>query len=89
MTTVILKASLAVPSSVIVDVASVLLEHDLQHQIVETDDEEDTITLELEYEREQRDVIHQIEDLINDYEEGEDDDEEEEDEKDEEDEDDR
>lgn len=59
---------------VLIEVADVLVEHSLPHTIIETDADEDTIVLEVEYEKEEREVFREIEDIIAEHEEGGDDD---------------
>ena len=59
------------------EVADLLIENELPHEITGTDAENNCLTLEIAYEKEERDTIHEIENLIDDYEEEEEDDEEE------------
>jgi len=73
----LIKEQFEVPASVMVQVSSLICEHELPHEIIEVDEDEDTITLELQYSRQERSVIHVIEDLIAD---GSDDDEDDDDE---------
>lgn len=67
-TTTITKKELNVPSNLIIEVADVLLENGISNDIIGTDEETDELILEVTYEKEQREAIHQIEDLIADYE---------------------
>ncbi|WPV65970.1 hypothetical protein [Chitinophaga sp. LS1] len=76
-TTTITKKELNVPTSIIIEVADVLLENEITNDIIGTNAENDELVLEVEYEKEQREVIHQIEDMIADHEESDDDEEEE------------
>lgn len=55
-----------VPASVMLQVAGLICENQLTHAIIETDEDEKIITMEVEYKKEERAVIHQIEDLIAD-----------------------
>ncbi|SFO32249.1 hypothetical protein SAMN05428949_4939 [Chitinophaga sp. YR627] len=73
-----------IPADIMLDVCSLICEHELEHTIMEVDEDEDTISLELQYSKQDRKVIHKIEDMIadNSDEEG-DDDEEDDDDKDE------
>ncbi|SEW46028.1 hypothetical protein SAMN05428988_6219 [Chitinophaga sp. YR573] len=84
MNTVITKKELHVPVDVLIRVADVLLENDITNTIIGTEEEDHELVIEVEYEKEQREVIHEVEDIISDYhendEEDEDDDDEEEDE---------
>jgi hypothetical protein len=77
--TVITKNELHVPTGAIIEVADLLLENEITNEIIGTDAEEDTIILEVQYEKEQRDVIHEAEDIISDFHEEENQDEDEED----------
>ena len=62
----LIKEQFEIPASVMVQVSSLICEHELPHEIIEVDEDEDTITLELQYSRQERSVIHVIEDLIAD-----------------------
>jgi hypothetical protein len=75
------KEQFDVPASIMLKVSDLICGNQLTHEIIEVDEDADTITLELEYTKQERDVIHQIEDLIAD---NSDDEEEEEDEDDDE-----
>lgn len=77
MNTVIVKKELDIPVGLLLEVADILIENEISHEITGTDAENDCITLEVAYEKEQRDTIHEIEDLIDDYDEEEGDDEDE------------
>ncbi len=76
MNTIIVKKEIEVPVGVLIDVADLLLEHDIEHKVIATDSDEETITLEISYEKEQRDIFHEITDLIEDHSDNEDDEEE-------------
>jgi hypothetical protein len=81
-TKLITKKELSIPAAIITEVAEVLLENEIINDIIGADTETDEVLIEIQFEREQRDVIHQIEDMISDYQETEeedDDDDEEED----------
>jgi hypothetical protein len=73
--TVITKKELNVPTAVIVEVADLLLDNEITNGIVGTDPDNDELIIEVEYEKEQREIIHEIEDIIADFEESEDDEE--------------
>ena len=75
MQTVITKRELQVPVDVLIRVADVLLENDITNRITGTDEDEGHITIEVEYEKEQREAIHEAEDIISDYHENEEDEE--------------
>jgi hypothetical protein len=68
-TTKITKQELSIPAAIITEVACILLENEIINDIIGADTETDEILIEIQYEREQRDAIHDIEDLISDYEE--------------------
>jgi hypothetical protein len=76
MNTVIVKKELDIPVGLLLEVADILIENEISHEITGTDAENDCITLEVAYDKEQRDTIHEIEDLIDDYEEEDEDDDE-------------
>lgn len=68
-----------IPANIMLDVCSLICEHELEHNIMEVDEDEDTISLELQYSKQDRKVIHKIEDMIADNTEEEDDEDEEDD----------
>jgi hypothetical protein len=68
------KEQFDVPSGIMLEVCGLICEHDLHHVIAEVDEEADTISLEIEYSKHDREVIHQIEDLIADNSDDEDED---------------
>ncbi|OMP74842.1 hypothetical protein [[Flexibacter] sp. ATCC 35208] len=77
MQTVITKRELQVPVDVLIRLADVLLEKDITNSITGTDEEDGYITIEVEYEKEQREAIHEAEDIISDYHENDEEDEDE------------
>jgi chromosome segregation and condensation protein ScpB len=81
-----MEKELHVPAVAMLAVASVLTENELVATITGSDDEGQTITLELQYEKADRAAIHEIEDLIEEHTEDSDDDEDDEEDEDEEDE---
>jgi hypothetical protein len=68
------KEQFDVPASIMVEVCGLICEHELYHTIMEVDEDEDTICLEIEYSKQDREVIHLIEDLIADNSDDDDDD---------------
>jgi hypothetical protein len=60
------KEQFDVPSSIMLEVCGLICEHELHHAIMEVDEDADTISLEIQYSKQDREVIHQIEDLIAD-----------------------
>ena len=67
--TIITKKEIQVPAGVLIKVAELLLENDISNEIIATDEDEDTLTLEVSYSKEERDIIHEAEDLISEFEE--------------------
>ena len=59
---------LEVPVGALMEVADLLIENEITHQMVATDEDNETITIEVEYDRDERDTIHEVEDAIDDYE---------------------
>jgi len=59
---------LEVPVGALIEVADLLIENEITHQMVATDEDNDTVTIEVEYDRDERDTIHEVEDAIDDYE---------------------
>ena len=72
-----------IPANIMLDVCSLICEHELEHTIMEVDEDEDTISIELQYSKQDRKVIHKIEDMIADNSEEDDEDEEDDDDQDE------
>ena len=66
-TTVITKKELHVPTGAIIKVADVLLENEITNEIIGTEPDEDAVILEVQYDKEQREVIHEVEDIISDF----------------------
>lgn len=65
--TIIEKKELAVPIDIILDVADILLENDITNDIAGTDFKNDILLIDVQYVREERDIINQIESEISDY----------------------
>lgn len=55
-----------IPSHIMLEVCGLICTHELEHTIIEVDEDADTISIELQYSKQDRDIIHQIEDLIAD-----------------------
>ncbi|WP_440134904.1 hypothetical protein [Chitinophaga sancti] len=68
-----------IPANIMLDVCSLICEHELEHTIMEVDEDEDTISVELQYSKQDRKVIHKIEDMIADNSDEEDEEEEDDD----------
>lgn len=62
----IIKKKLIVPQEIIVEVASIICNNQLTHEIIEADEEDEIIILEVQYTKKEREAIHEIEDLIAD-----------------------
>ena len=73
----LIEKELHVPAVAMMAVANVLSEHELVATITDSDDEDQTITLEVQYEKGDRAAIHEIEDIIEEHTEDSGDDEEE------------
>ena len=70
-TTIITKKELTIPAGVIAQVSDVIIENEITHTIIGADTHEDTVTLEVQFDKDEREVIHEIEDIVSDYEENE------------------
>lgn len=68
-TTIITKKELTIPAGVIAQVSDLIIENEITHQIIGADTGEDTITLEVQFSKDEREIIHEIEDIVSDYEE--------------------
>lgn len=74
----IIEKELEVPAAIITEVANLLCSHEMVPEIISADEEEEKITLSVQFTKEQRDTIHEAEDLIEDYYDEDDDEDEEE-----------
>ena len=45
----------------------IIIEHELKHEIIAADESAETVTLTLTYDKNERDIVHQIEDLVEDH----------------------
>ena len=61
-----MRKSIEVPLSTLIEVADIIVENELSHEIIAADESAETVTLEITYRREEREVIHQIEDFVED-----------------------
>ncbi len=75
MLTKIYVKEIEVPAQAIQEVAIILASHDLQNRITDSDVKNETITLTIQYEKEERDIIQEILDLLESYEDAEEEDE--------------
>ena len=62
-----MQRAIKIPLTTLTEVADIIMEHEIPHEIVAADESTETITLELTYDRDERSIIHAIEDLIEDY----------------------
>lgn len=74
----ITEKELEVPVAIIAEVANLLCSQQIIPEIIEADEENEIITLSVQFTKEERDTIHQAEDLIADYHDDDDEEEEEE-----------
>ena len=66
-TTIITRKELEVPLGALIEVSDILIENGITNEITGTDEDEDTVTLEVSFTKEERDIIHEVEDLISDF----------------------
>lgn len=66
-TTIITRKELEVPLGALIEVSDILIENGISNEITGTDEDEDTITLEVSFNKEEREIIHEVEDLISDF----------------------
>lgn len=67
MKRVLTTKELEVPVSAMIEVADLLIENEISHVLVDTDEDNDTVTIEVEYGTDDRETIHSIEDVIDDH----------------------
>lgn len=61
---------LRVPEDAILEVAALLSEKEIENQITGADEKEETVTLEIRYDKEEKETVSEIIDLIDEYETG-------------------
>lgn len=66
MKRVLTTKELEVPVGAMIQVADLLIENEISHVLVATDEDNDTVTIEVEYSTSDRETIHAIEDVIDD-----------------------
>ena len=66
-TTIITRKELEVPLGALIEVSGILIENGISNEITGTDEDEETVTLEVSFTKEERDIIHEVEDLISDF----------------------
>ena len=63
-TTIITKKELTIPVGVIAQVADVIIENEITHTIIGADTHENTVTLEVQFDKDEREVIHEMKTLF-------------------------
>ncbi|MBN8852768.1 MAG: hypothetical protein BGO55_03345 [Sphingobacteriales bacterium 50-39] len=71
MKTKIYVQELIIPSDAMPEVATILVNNELTNEIIGSDEENETITLEVQYEKEERDAFQEILDVVESYEDAE------------------
>jgi len=56
-----------VPTDAVAEVATVLTDNDITNSIVGSDEDEEMITLEVQYDKDEKDAIKEILDIIKEY----------------------
>lgn len=64
----IVVKELEIPLEAMGDVASILSENEITNSITGTDEDHEIVFVEVEYEKDERDAIREIEDVIRDHE---------------------
>lgn len=65
--TTIIKKELNVPTNAMFAVAEIIAHNEITHTIVGVDHDEDTIAIDVEYAKGDREFIHEIENVIEDH----------------------
>ena len=60
---------LIIPTDAMPEVATILADNELTNEIIGSDEENETVTVEVQYEKEERDAVQEILDLVESYEE--------------------
>lgn len=76
-----IRQELSIPAGAMLEVADILVEEEMHHQITGTDADSDSLVIAIEYAADQREAFHAIEDAIEDFLQQEDDEEDDNDEK--------
>ena len=61
-----MKKPIKIPLIVLPTIADIIVSNDLVHEIIAASEADETITLEITYNREERQCIHDIEDYVED-----------------------
>jgi hypothetical protein len=61
------RREMEVPADVLAEVSALLLAADITPVITGADEENNTVTLTVEYDKEQKDAIHEAEEVIENY----------------------
>jgi hypothetical protein len=69
---------LIIPSDAMLEVATILVDNELTNEIIGSDEENETVTVEVQYEKEERDAVQEILDVVESYEDAEEEDDDEE-----------
>lgn len=65
--TTIIKKELNVPTDAMFAVAEIIADNEIDHTIVGVDQDEETITIEVQYSKGDREFIHEMENIIEDH----------------------
>lgn len=77
MKTKIYVQELIIPSDAMPEVATILVDNELTNEIIGSDEENETVIVEVQYEKEERDAVQEILDILESYEDAEEDEDEE------------
>ena len=66
----IMQKNIDIPLPILGTIAEMMQQHNLRHEVIAGNAMDNTITLEINYERETRSFMHDIEDYVEDFREG-------------------
>lgn len=65
-----MQKNIDIPLPILETIAEMMQQHNLKHEVIAGNAMDNTITLEIKYERETRSFMHDIEDYLEDFREG-------------------
>ncbi len=62
-----MNRTIKVPLAALPVIADIIIDNDMQHEIIASNNAEPSVTLDITYDKSERSVIHKIHDSIDDY----------------------
>ncbi|MBN8670029.1 MAG: hypothetical protein J0L80_05045 [Chitinophagales bacterium] len=65
-----MNRTIKIPLAALPVISDLIIDNDLQHEIIASNNAEPSVTLDLTYDKSERSIVHMIHDCIDDYLEG-------------------